>query len=97
MLGLLTGLATIENITNIDETEKIPVSYIGDNISLVNAVNKDSARKACPHLWYQFNYFEKLFSIDAIHIHRDTNDLHNECDIHSSQLREMILDYNNNL
>jgi hypothetical protein len=103
-IALTTGLRSLydwlglDNGNNLRMIEFRPptILWVADREDLVKSVDTAKSgygRKANGDLWAQFEYFERLFSIQPIYIPRETNAWHSWCDLQSHQCRRLIKVY----
>ena len=72
------------------------VLWVADTKSTVDTVNGDAGSKANSDMWLLFDYYAKDMLVKAVFTSRDNLILlHNLCDLHSSNLRELMINYVN--
>lgn len=92
--GLLNGLNAIQQSSSYYPGCR--VLWISDSQSTVDSVNGDAGAHQNGDLWVLFDYYAKDIVISAVHTSRDNKILlHNLCDLHSSNLRELLISYIN--
>lgn len=103
-MAILNGLHTIlestgtgtkgEDIENFRNT-KPWVLIVSDRMDLVGSINNVYGRKHNGDLWASFEWYEDVFSIEAVHVHRDTVSVHREVDKLASAMRLVLADFIN--
>lgn len=92
--ALLNGLNAIQQAPSYYPGCR--VLWVSDSQSTVDSVNGDAGANQNGDLWVLFDYYAKDMAISAVHTSRDNKILlHNLCDLHSSNLRELLISYIN--
>lgn len=101
-MAMLQGLRTIFESNNYDtrgedlaflERTKPGVLIISDRQDLVGSINNVYERKRNGDLWASFEWYEKYFDIEAVHVKRETVAIHKNADRIASGMRLVLLDY----
>lgn len=94
--AILSGLNALLDINNWRDkisTLKIckkNILIVSDRQDLVGSINKVFNRKANGDLWACFEWYEKIFKIEAVHVKRETVELHKAVDRVASELRMQL-------
>lgn len=103
-MAILSGLHSILEATNTDtkgfDIEELRITkpnvlIVSDRMDLVGSINNAYERKRNGDLWSAFSWYEDIFNIEAVHVHRDTVDVHREVDKLASAMRLVMLDFIN--
>jgi ribonuclease HI len=94
--AILTGLGALMYVKGWREDLKTLALFkkhiliISDRQDLVGSINNYYSRKANRDLWVSFEWYEKYFSIEAVHVKRETVPMHQVADRMASELRMQL-------
>lgn len=94
--AILSGLNALMDINGWRDNLKSLVLFkkniliISDRQDLVGSINNYYGRKANGDLWSSFEWYEKFFKIEAVHVHRETVEMHKVADRVASELRMQL-------
>lgn len=103
-MAILQGLRTIFETNNYDtrgedlsflERVRPGVLIISDREDLVGSINRIYERKRNGDLWASFEWYEKYLTIEAVHVKRETAEIHKNVDRIASGMRMVLIDYLN--
>lgn len=94
--AILSGLNALmdlnkwrENLSALKLFRK-QILIVSDRQDLVGSINNIYSRKANGDLWASFAWYEKFFKIEAVHVHRETVEMHKAVDRIASELRMQL-------
>jgi hypothetical protein len=94
--AILSGLNALMDINDWRNDLKNLIVFkkniliISDRQDLVGSINNYYSRKANGDLWASFNWYEKYFKIEAVHVPRETVPMHKVADRVASELRMQL-------
>ena len=94
--AILSGLNALldtkkwRNNVDLSQVFKKHILIVSDREDLVGSINKVYGRKANKDLWASFEWYEKYFDIEAVHVKRETVELHKAVDRVASELRMQL-------
>lgn len=94
--AILSGLNALMDINDWRNDLKNLIVFkknilvISDRQDLVGSINNYYSRKANGDLWASFNWYEKYFNVEAVHVPRETVPMHKVVDRVASELRMQL-------